>query len=404
MISNSLEKDILSSVIFNPKKKVKPIIKWTGGKFNEYKAFEAFIPPFSKYYEPFVGGGGVFFASASKLLQQSVSTYINDISADLICFYQMVGSQMFINELIKRNDIWESSDLFSKKVKPVLFELYLKFKQEGADSLQINSEIERIIESCFAKKLLSKFDIIDIGVLKNQIIDNLKSKFMRVDKIENSERDNFNEEEIKIHIETAIRSGYYMYFRHLMNKYKTKNEVLTEEQRIANWYVVRELSFAGMFRFDKGGNFNIPYGGIAYNKKNLRQKIDKIANPVVCALFTKTEIYNDDFEVFLNRFNFTKTDFIFLDPPYDSEFSEYDNNAFNKTDHVRLANFLYNCQANWMLVIKNTEFIHHLYKREGIFLSYFDKKYMHNIRGRNDRETEHLIVTNYKTGGDSSEI
>ena len=43
------------------KKQIKPIIKWTGGKYAEYKFFKEYIPDFENYYEPFFGGGGVFF-------------------------------------------------------------------------------------------------------------------------------------------------------------------------------------------------------------------------------------------------------------------------------------------------------------------------------------------------------
>ena len=35
-----------------------------------------------------------------------------------------------------------------------------------------------------------------------------------------------------------------------------------------------------------------------------------------------------------------KFDFIFLDPPYDTEFSTYAKNEFGKEDQIRLANFL----------------------------------------------------------------
>ena len=41
--------------------KVKPLIKWPGGKGREKKNFEKLIPKFDKYIEPFFGGGAVFF-------------------------------------------------------------------------------------------------------------------------------------------------------------------------------------------------------------------------------------------------------------------------------------------------------------------------------------------------------
>lgn len=41
---------------------IKPILKYSGGKTNEIKHFVSYIPPqFNTYYEPFLGGGAVYF-------------------------------------------------------------------------------------------------------------------------------------------------------------------------------------------------------------------------------------------------------------------------------------------------------------------------------------------------------
>jgi len=49
------------------RKKVRPIIKWTGGKYDEFSMFSDFIPDFEKYFEPFFGGGGFFLHHNLKL-------------------------------------------------------------------------------------------------------------------------------------------------------------------------------------------------------------------------------------------------------------------------------------------------------------------------------------------------
>ena len=71
-------------------KKLRPIIKWTGGKYDEFALFANQIPDFKRYIEPFFGGGGVFFA-----LQPKVKSFINDKSTDLINFYKQVGNCTF---------------------------------------------------------------------------------------------------------------------------------------------------------------------------------------------------------------------------------------------------------------------------------------------------------------------
>src|SRR5205807_6595584 len=89
-------------------------------------------------------------------------------------------------------------------------------------------------------------------------------------------------------------------------------------------------------------------------------------------------------------------DFIFLDPPYDSEFSTYTQNTFDKRDQERLAHYLLNrCAAKFMLVIKNTPTIFNLYAEKGLNIQTFDKKYLVSFQDRNNRESEHLMITNY---------
>ncbi|MBU1703864.1 MAG: DNA adenine methylase, partial [Nanoarchaeota archaeon] len=80
-----------------------PIIKWTGGKRQEFKEIEDMIPAFDRYVEPFFGGGAVFFSLEPK------KAMINDKSKDLIDFYRLVkeGNQEFKEELFKMVDEWE---------------------------------------------------------------------------------------------------------------------------------------------------------------------------------------------------------------------------------------------------------------------------------------------------------
>lgn len=112
------------------------------------------------------------------------------------------------------------------------------------------------------------------------------------------------------------------------------------------------------------------------------------------SFFKHTSIYNLDFEKFLNLFNLNKNDFIFLDPPYDSEFSTYDNNSFDRNEQIRLHDFLKNTKARWMLIIKKTDFIYNLYKEFNIYE--YDKNYLVSFKNRNAKDVKHLLITNYE--------
>ena len=84
---------------------------------------------------------------------------------------------------------------------------------------------------------------------------------------------------------------------------------------------------------------------------------------------------------------------MFLDPPYDTNFSDYEGKDFTKNDQARLAEVLRNTKAKFILIIKNTDFIYSLYEKDFNILC-FDKTYTYNVRSRNERNVEHLIITN----------
>jgi DNA adenine methylase len=148
-----------------------------------------------------------------------------------------------------------------------------------------------------------------------------------------------------------------------------------------------------MFRYNRLGEFNIPYGGMSYNRKDFRLKIENMFSDEIAHIFANTQIGCCDFEQFLNDMNLTATDFMFLDPPYDTDFSDYEGKDFTKADQERLALYLRHTAARFILIIKNTDFIHDLY-REHFKILKFDNQYTYNVRSRNERNVEHLIITN----------
>lgn len=76
----------------NDGKKVKPFLKWAGGKGQLLSEIEKYYPfeygKITKYAEPFVGGGAVLFDILSKYDLEAV--YISDINAELVNAYRIV--------------------------------------------------------------------------------------------------------------------------------------------------------------------------------------------------------------------------------------------------------------------------------------------------------------------------
>ena len=154
-----------------------------------------------------------------------------------------------------------------------------------------------------------------------------------------------------------------------------------------------DYCYSSMFRFSKTGAFNVPYGGMSYNDKTLSEKVKYMFSPKFNDLLLTTVIHNSDFEQFLKQYSFKETDFIFLDPPYDSDFSTYDQNSFDKKEQIRLKNAIASLKAKWMLIIKKTDFISELYK--DFFVYEYDKNYTVSFKNRNEKGVKHLLITNY---------
>lgn len=69
----------------------RPFLKWAGGKGRLIQQYEAFFPNyFERYYEPFLGGGAIFF----HLHECSHHSILMDINPELVNVYRCVRNQV----------------------------------------------------------------------------------------------------------------------------------------------------------------------------------------------------------------------------------------------------------------------------------------------------------------------
>ncbi|MDY4787990.1 MAG: DNA adenine methylase [Bacilli bacterium] len=377
----------------------KPFVKWAGGKEKELNLILEKLPDkINNFYEPFVGGGAVFFAI--KDLNIDGNRYINDKSIELITLYNNIAKNdsVFFDYLNQLNHNWELLSEIVKSNGEELLEFYYNYKKGTNNLVQLRDSINNFIfnhHNNFNGMLNDDFNI-QIDDFYLEIVNALIRKIKRICNLETNS--DFGKSNVLENIETAFKSAFYTHFRKLYNE-RSRNselsEIITSEKASAIFYFLREFCYASMFRYNKRGDFNVPYGGMAYNKKTFSNKINQIKNKEYQQYILNSTIYNQDFEDFINNNIPQEGDFIFLDPPYDTEFSEYAKNSFGKEDQIRLAEFLYNTPAKFMLIIKETPFIRQLYDKKGFNIIDFNKKYMVNFQNRNDRDVIHLMVTNY---------
>lgn len=387
-----LKKDNNKPKIYNFSSKeqgiLSPIVKWPGGKEKELKYILPSLPQFKRYYEPFVGGGSVYMAINSE------EYFINDYSTELINLYENISSsnKEFFTYAENIDNSWiKAYEFFLEHGE--LIDLYKNYRQGFLSKDELKEKIKNFCEenSLAINSIIEKFQNLP-SVLIKEMETNLYRKMVRMKELE-VQKHQLPDKDLNDNIETAVKSAVYMQFRYLYNlpEIQTNNPLYS-----AIFLFIRNYAYSGMFRYSSKGEFNVPYGGIAYNNKLLKRKLDYYKSLPLLNHFKRTHIYNLDFEEFLNKVEPTENDFIFLDPPYDSEFSTYAQNEFTRLDQERLADYMIKrCKAKWMLIIKNTEFIYNLYNQPGINIQSFDKNYTVSFMNRNDKKVTHLLITNY---------
>lgn len=368
---------------------IKPLIKYPGGKEKELKYIVPLMPSYiEKYYEPFLGGGAVFFG-----IDNYTTALINDKSDELINFYRVVsfGDKEYIEYLLQIDRIWRRFSSFVDNNSESILSLY-KGSCSIDDFLHNNrNKIYRIFKGLF----------INNSSFLRAFREYVPQKTDRIRANELASGDSMKESEILKNMECAFKSAIYNEFRFEYNKLiknKSNNSL-----KAALYLFQREYCYSSMFRYNSFGEFNVPYGGISYNRKNLTDKIEQIISNEYINKLRFAYISCNDFYSFMKQDPPKRNDFVFIDPPYDTEFSSYSGNDFTKDDQVRLAEYLIKeCEGKWMIVIKSTDFIRSLYTEGSqtinggcISVKGFDKKYMVSFMNRNQKDCTHLIITNY---------
>lgn len=174
--------------------------------------------------------------------------------------------------------------------------------------------------------------------------------------------------------------------------YKVRDEweSLDAVDEAVRFFYLRKTCYRGMLRYNSSGKFNIPFG----RYKNFNY--DELLDPKYQQVLSRMEIALKDFRVIFDE-NDSSDSFFFLDPPYDSEFTDYGYCSFGKDDHRDLAECVKGTQAKCLLVVGATEFIRDLYK--GHIVGSYPKKYAFRLHsGRiqsDDIDNDHLIISNF---------
>lgn len=150
-------------------------------------------------------------------------------------------------------------------------------------------------------------------------------------------------EKVIFHLKNFINSEKE-YYIHRSQKFDTKVE------RAAKFIYLNRTSFNGIYRVNKYGEYNVPYGkrtNVDVVTSNLIKEVSKTLDGVI--------INNSHFEDTI--YSIKSGDFVFLDPPYtvaheNNGFIEYNQKLFSWEDQILLKEYILkiiDVKANFVL-------------------------------------------------------
>jgi DNA adenine methylase len=284
------------------KDKPKPFVKWVGGKRQLAKQFREmglyppkdFDPINATYYEPFVGGGAMFFDALPL-----ANAVLSDMNAELITTYHVI-----------RDDV----DTLIKKLK--------EHKRK-----------------------------------------NTKEYFLKV-RAQNLNR-------------------------------------LSDVSIAARFIYLNRTCFNGLYRVNKSGGFNVPYGDnknpLICDEVNLRKVSDNLRN---------VQIEHEDYKSVLERAQ--KGDFVYFDPPYapvspTASFTSYTKDGFGEFQQQELCDVFWQLHQRGCFVMlsnSNCDFINEIYgqltkKDNAIKLHQVFATRAINSKASGRGKIKEVVVTNY---------
>jgi len=271
---------------------VQPFVKWAGGKSQLLGELERYFPRnYNRYFEPFLGGGAVFFHLKPR------EAVLSDANFELVNTYRIVSSK--VNDLIRR--------LQDYQTKTLTEDLYYKVRDLDPESLE---NIERAARFIFLNK----------------------------------------------------------------------------------------TCYNGLYRVNKDGKFNVPFG----KYERMPRLFDKANLIAASALLQSSRIKAEYHLPVLKEFHAGKGDFVYLDPPYASEnpngFIGYTKEIFSWAEQQRLAKeFVRLAQAECYVMVSNAneKSIRELYSESAKAIVRVKADRMINSNGKQRTGYSELIILSY---------
>ena len=200
------------------------------------------------------------------------------------------------------------------------------------------------------------------------------------------------------HYETEHSEEFYYEIR---NKDKNKNAYnrLSDYTKAARTIYLNKACFNGLYRVNSKNEFNVPFGKKTKINTYEGSNLITVSNYLT---MNDIKIQSVDFEESLKTAK--KGDFVYIDPPYDSDtstFNNYTEDGFGKEEQRRLAQVYKDLDKRGVYVMlsnHNTTLINELYKDYHIHI--IEAKRNINANGKKRGKVEEVIITNYENKRD----
>ena len=185
-------------------------------------------------------------------------------------------------------------------------------------------------------------------------------------------------------IEIPLDNDQELYYQHR----RRFNNLLASGSRstsdaAALFYYLNRTGFNGLCRFNRKGEYNVPFG--RYKTINYVTDFSEYRDA-----FAGWEFENVDVEELCVE----PSDFIYADPPYDVEFTEYSREGFDWKDQIRTVKWLSSHPGPVVLSNQATPRIIELYERLGFELRYLDARRSISCNGDRTPAREVLAIKN----------
>jgi DNA adenine methylase len=187
---------------------------------------------------------------------------------------------------------------------------------------------------------------------------------------------------LKISIEMEYDEALFYRHRSRFNEMLRQGKSAKKEAASLFYYLNR-TAYNGLCRFNRQGEFNVPFG----KYRDVKYRRDFTAYKPV---FSNWEFSNVRFD----QVALKPDDFVYADPPYDVEFTQYSKEGFGWNDQVRTAEMLARHEGPVILANQVTRRILKLYRELDYRLIKLDAPRRINCTGDRSLAKEVLALRN----------